>query len=803
MKALYVFLSWFFLLLSLYYLSRVTKGNGKKRLFAVFIMLQPIMLSVLTGAYLIADWFTGFGFDDSVFYHLRFGVGGAGISEFMPQIIGFVLILSIGIGAAVIYFYLRNKALPQVHQSKSIFFGVSLMVCAFFINPAIQNLFDYFQTHYAEKDFPLYFKPAVTLNSATQPKNILYLYLEGVERTYLDPELFPDLLPYITQLEKKSVSFTQIDQTVGASWTIAGMVASQCGLPLLSVFTNDSFSMTEFMPNAQCLGDMLKQHGYHLEYMGGAKSEFAGKGLFYQSHGFARVSGKKELLAQGADPAYTNSWGIYDDTLYALLAQRYHALSQQSQPFALFSINIGTHQPEGHISRSCEGIRYGDGSNKLLNALHCTDRLVGQLLENIQHEPALKNTLIVLASDHLAPPSVITLDQLKKGERRNLLMFIDPSLQPTKIVREGTTLDITPTLLGYLNYGSHSLALGRDLNGAEPTLREEFGAGETLDGRLLSWRTAIDSMFWGYPAMPAEIKVYPSVQEIELANKRITYPVLITYNTYGKINDLWHSNPKARALTPAYYLVNSLSNQQPFLWIDNCAQIHSLAPMLSADTDKICYFNGSLAGSVPVYGQLPEQDSLLALNTNPLADLSVVRAKQLRETLATTNLIEWSDINIEQPNLPPLPPVILASAGTSSINGPSFLTSLDLAQSGLYLVRMNYRRETDKGFFYFSDLIAPLDVCRRDALPINIDALIKQKPAGENQHNLFYAIIGNGDAACQEGVSKLRVDLPLKQLTQLKTGMPYMAIFDREFRVRYERLGAAEQTIGAYINTNL
>jgi len=49
--------------------------------------------------------------------------------------------------------------------------------------------------------------------------------------------------------------------------------------------------MNNFMPDAVCLGDILKSRGYHLEFMGGANNEFAGKGLFYKNHGFVSVEG--------------------------------------------------------------------------------------------------------------------------------------------------------------------------------------------------------------------------------------------------------------------------------------------------------------------------------------------------------------------------------------------------------------------------------------------------------------------------------------------------------------------------------
>lgn len=794
MEKFYFLLSLFFLFSALWFLKSIKGRCGK---FIAFIsVIQPVLISLLIGSWLIADWFTGEGFDDSVFYHLRFGLEGAGVREFIPQIILFILILLAGFISAVGYLYLRKRAAASEYPIKNIVFGISILCCAWFINPAFMNVTGYLYTAQLGKDFPLYYQPLSTLSPVKKNKNILYLYLEGLERTYLDRELFPDLLPNLSKLEEESISFTQIDQAIGTNWTIAGMVASQCGVPLLAVFTNSDFNMNEFLPNSRCLGDLLKEQGYQLEYMGGAKLEFAGKGLFYKSHGFSKVEGFLELPQE---PDYINSWGLYDDTLYDLLAERFISLSQKQQPFALFSITIGTHQPEGHIARACQNIRYEHSDNKLLNAAHCTDYLLGKLFDKLRKDPALENTLVVIASDHLAPPTVPTKPLLERGNRKNLLMIIDPHRAPAKIARRGTTLDIAPTILGYLNYGSAPMALGRDLNGNIPTLLEGFDTLDITNQRLLSWRSTMEEKFWGYPSMPSEMSVYPQDRKILLESKSIKYPALITYRKDSQIDGIWFSNRKTESMTPAFYLINSLNNTKSFLWVDNCSQIHTLAPSLSDDYNSFCYYQGSLADKTPLYGKLPDTQSILPLKTKPTAELSFSQAGVLRNKLATTNLIIWESLDILYPDLPSLPLISLASSGEYSINGPSFLTGLDLTKPGLFMVRLDY-----KGLSLVSELIAPLDLCQKVNKQINITEVMNKYDVKEGRNTLLYAIIGNGGAGCQnESIrNQVEVDLPLKRLKEVSPGTPYVAIFDRERKVIYEALGKPQQTIGVNVSVN-
>ncbi len=105
-------------------------------------------------------------------------------------------------------------------------------------------------------------------------------------------------------------------QLPGTDYTIAGMVASQCGIPLFAPFEgNASASVSSFFPQNICLGDILKNSGYENYFVQGANLRFAGKDVFLKSHGFDHLYGAEELKTTVADPTYRNDWGFYDDTV--------------------------------------------------------------------------------------------------------------------------------------------------------------------------------------------------------------------------------------------------------------------------------------------------------------------------------------------------------------------------------------------------------------------------------------------------------------------------------------------------------
>lgn len=144
----------------------------------------------------------------------------------------------------------------------------------------------------------------------------MYIYGESLERTYFDNDAFPDLTPELGKLKSEGLDFSNTAQLPGTDYTIAGMVASQCGIPLFAPFEgNASASVSSFFPQNICLGDILKNSGYENYFVQGANLRFAGKDVFLKSHGFDHLYGAEELKTTVADPAYRNDWGFYDDTV--------------------------------------------------------------------------------------------------------------------------------------------------------------------------------------------------------------------------------------------------------------------------------------------------------------------------------------------------------------------------------------------------------------------------------------------------------------------------------------------------------
>lgn len=472
-----------------------------------------LLSGLLSIAYFAADYFTGEGVTDAVLFHLVAGPEGAGVLGFTD------LLVQAGLALAGLLVFLavairrfrraaRQRDISQAHvpvllRSLRALAAPVLACVSLAVHPATidgMTLWSQYRIE-SETDISQFVQP-VELAAAPRPhKNLVYLYLESLERTYFDESKFPGLIRNLRELEKDSVSFHGLRQAPMTGWTIAGMTASQCGIPMstFNVGANRMGERKRFLPGATCMGDLLKNEGYHLTYVGGADLNFAGKGNFYTTHGFDEIIGLEEMDVLTGGKLPKSKWGMYDDTTLDVVYQKFEQLSQTGRPFGLFSLTLDTHPPSGHATPACGEMVYGDGENKMLNAVHCADHLVGHFIRKIRSSQYAESTILVVGSDHLVMNSDATLLIQAPGAlpRNNLLLLFDTSAQPGIVNRVGTTLDVAPTVLSQLGYQIDEFAMGRNLFGKGPTMVEKYGF-DVFAGKVERWRTDLWK-YWNPP----------------------------------------------------------------------------------------------------------------------------------------------------------------------------------------------------------------------------------------------------------------------------------------------------------------
>ncbi len=317
---------------------------------------------------------------------------------------------------------------------------------------------DYFVSYYLAPE-------KVTLVE-THPKNLVLIYVESLEQSYTEGDVFGrDLLAPLTRLEASH--FESYEQVPGTGWTIAAMVATQCGVPLKRVSVYDINAQGEkvrsFLPNATCLSDILAAHGYRNVFMGGASTTFAGKGKFLRTHHYQEVYGKEEWLGQGVAASDMNGWGLYDDDLFGKAKLKLRQLQASKQRFNLTLLTVDSHEPEGHLSRGCarRGYTGFDG------VISCTAQDLAGFVRFAEDSGSLANTNIVIIGDHLARVNPLS-DALAMVPRRTIFNRFISDLPPPKNREQLVHFDLLPTILEFNGFTVPGGRLGLGYSGFYP-----------------------------------------------------------------------------------------------------------------------------------------------------------------------------------------------------------------------------------------------------------------------------------------------------------------------------------------------
>ena len=330
-------------------------------------------------------------------------------------------------------------------------------------------------------------------------RNLVYLYLESMESAFFDEAVFPGLVPNLKRLGSQAHNFSEIADA--GDFTMGALVASQCGIRLITPIGAENMMdrVGAYLPAAKCLGDWLKASGYKLEYIGGAAKEFAGKNNFLESHGFTSVKGSREGARKGEPRA---PWGRFDDVVLDDVFQRYTELTDEGGPFALFTLTVDTHAPGGAKSPLCGDLIYGDGTNSMLNSVHCSDRIVGEFISKLLALPSFEHTLLAVGTDHVMHKSTADNFLSSFKQRKLFLLIFDGKNTHSGAVisKPGSSLDIGATILSYLTNGRLTeLGLGRSLQDQNSkTLLSEHSDLESFSDQLDEWRSSF-LQFWRFP----------------------------------------------------------------------------------------------------------------------------------------------------------------------------------------------------------------------------------------------------------------------------------------------------------------
>lgn len=323
----------------------------------------------------------------------------------------------------------------------------------------------------------------VTLTFPQNKKNLIHIYLESMENSYLDRDnggyMEASLIPEMLTLAKEGTSFSQHDkmggpyQTYGSSWSVASMINMDNGIPLkIAMNGNDYGKSGFFLPGIYGLGDILDHAGYEQTIMFGADADFGGLTTYFKTHGDYHIWDLKHARKAHYIPQdYNVWWGFEDDKLYNYAKEEITRLSQTGKPFHFVMETADTHFPDGYLSQHAPT----PYRSHYANVIRYSSSEAFKFIRWIQSQPFYKDTVIVVTGDHLSMDKKF-FEKFDPTYARTILnYFLNSSVTTTRTHhRQFSPLDFFPTILASIGVDIEGdrLGLGTNLFSETPTLIE-------------------------------------------------------------------------------------------------------------------------------------------------------------------------------------------------------------------------------------------------------------------------------------------------------------------------------------------
>ena len=323
--------------------------------------------------------------------------------------------------------------------------------------------------------------------SSETRRNLVLVYLESVEDALGDEEIFEkDMLAPVEEATRGWASIPSLQQYAGGGWTMAGIVGTQCGIPLrspsafadntdLNTLGSEGHAIESYLPRATCLGDVLSREGYRNVFLGGADARFAGKDVFLEGHGYDRVDDLSEWRRLG-ETEVREDWGLSDRRLFARATEEVDRLHAGGSPFNLTLLTLDTHEPP-HLYDYCE-----QDTEEVLTAITlCSMEQVAGFVDHLRERGYLDDTVVVLMGDHqkMIAEGDGSFDELAAREDRPIFNRVWSPDGATFARDEIDQLSAYPTLLELVGVplADHRAGVGVSALAA----REDVPPGTILD----------------------------------------------------------------------------------------------------------------------------------------------------------------------------------------------------------------------------------------------------------------------------------------------------------------------------------
>ena len=241
--------------------------------------------------------------------------------------------------------------------------------------------------------------------------------------------------------------------------TVRGLEGVLSSFPPLP---GDSIVKRDRSENVESLGRILKRVGYTTVFLYGGRGMFDGMRSYAVRNGWDRfLEHNPPLKNDFPNATFTTSWGVCDEEVFARAIEEFRALNNTGKPFLGTVLSVSNHKPytfpKGRLPE------WDTQKPRRKGAVSYSDWALGQFFQQAKKEAFWTNTIFIVVADHGA--RVYGSQDIPIRSYEIPLVILGPAAVkgPERIGVLGSSLDVSPTVLGLIGRPYETIFFGRDL----------------------------------------------------------------------------------------------------------------------------------------------------------------------------------------------------------------------------------------------------------------------------------------------------------------------------------------------------
>lgn len=283
-------------------------------------------------------------------------------------------------------------------------------------------------------------------------KNVVLVTIESMSSSFLKHFGNKDnLTPNLDKLADEGMLFSNLYAT--GNRTVRGLEAVTLCIP---PSPGESLVKRENNNNLFSTGYLFKKRGYTVQFFYGGYSYFDNMKSFFEGNGY-QIIDRNSLRPD--EITFANIWGACDEDIFNKALKVFDQNEKKRKPFFGHIMTVSNHRPftypEGKIdiptdSKSREGgVKY-------------TDYAIGEFINKAKKHSWFSNTVFVFVADHCASSAGKENIPLERYQIP-AIVYSPGFIQPEKIPKLVSQIDLMPTVLGKLHFSYNSYFYGQDI----------------------------------------------------------------------------------------------------------------------------------------------------------------------------------------------------------------------------------------------------------------------------------------------------------------------------------------------------